>query len=1185
MRLKPALVLIFSCSLFLSLKAQTPKTLLWRVTGNNLAQPSYLYGTMHSNDKRVYFLGDSVYSSLEFCEGFATEIDPTEYIDTMVNSIESEAMNTGYKDLLENKLVAKDPNFYHNKFKAYDSAYHKLLQRYRNLSSRDLARLRRVYKRREKNDMRTILDLFLFDLAKKQGKIVGGIEDINDQLSIQDELGNTFDPDQFLKSQQKKYVDVEEWMVNTYVKAELDQIYDFSKQANTARQQSLVLYNRNNKMARRVDSLAHIRSTFCAMGTAHLPGDSGVITLLRKRGFTVTPVFSVKIIEPGDRKITGTQKMISITDADSNYTVQMPGKPTKLTRITEKLYLKTYKELANEIMLMHGLYEDGDFYKTVDDELNGIKRSFSWNDVKLYSTKKITRQGLDGYNISFKNADGYMQLHIFYQKGKVYMFAAGSRSKDSLEGSRCNAFFDSYKMNLDRQPSESPTISYISASKAFSVSLPGQPKEEHIKGDATSTKEDITLFTSADIKKKTSFLVLLKEPFEGFFTGLDSSIFTQTLSEIKSGLQTNGFTEENTMLDGYPALKVKLSGLSEGRTQVVYTVLAIRHNRLYNLTARGFATAENEQLFDKFINSFHFLPYTETAFTYQVGGGGLFRVKAPSPVKVLPTKRTGVVTEAVVKNLRTDYYAYDSNRAISYGITALAFNKYYWAANEKELLNEYESFYFNDALAKQDGYMENDSLLYKRSVFNGGIPSRELMLKNSNSGSYTRIRILHYADSVFVINTMGAKEMLEDAKADSFFNSFSFINEQYTSDVFKSKTGLLLEDLHSGNTNVTTEAVNSIQEGLKFPVADLPLLMNALRDDYKVYGKDLAGIQEALVYAVRDADKELVFEFIKTNYPTLKQKKENVRQQMINILSAAGTAKAYGLIKELLISDPPATAAYETALENFKKFPALTATLFPELGVKIKDADMAPVILELAVALCDTKHIDYNSLKPYEDDITGFAKKILQRYQQGSSDLRIPHTNAVLDMLTRIDKRAAKNLLDDFLSFGSNQFTAAIIVAKVKNNQPVSTEMMERYAELPVQRVELYDQLFKIGKQSAFKGQYANQKSFAEAFTKLYVNDRLPESVPRHFELFAIKDAVVNGVQSRYYIYRITCQFTRSTEVYTSIIGSFSTDPYQLSIKEGKEAFILYKQKIDAAGVDRLFENFIDQLKNPGSKL
>jgi uncharacterized protein YbaP (TraB family) len=43
-------------------------------------------------------------------------------------------------------------------------------------------------------------------------------------------------------------------------------------------------------MAKNFVKIAKKQSVFCAVGAAHLPGETGVIELLRKKGYTVEPV-------------------------------------------------------------------------------------------------------------------------------------------------------------------------------------------------------------------------------------------------------------------------------------------------------------------------------------------------------------------------------------------------------------------------------------------------------------------------------------------------------------------------------------------------------------------------------------------------------------------------------------------------------------------------------------------------------------------------------------------------------------------------------------------------------------------------------------------------------------------------------------------------------------------------------
>src|ERR1700736_51659 len=55
-----------------------PHTLLWRISGKGMQKPSYLYGTMHLSDKRLFRFDDSVYRAIEKTDGLAIEVNPDE---------------------------------------------------------------------------------------------------------------------------------------------------------------------------------------------------------------------------------------------------------------------------------------------------------------------------------------------------------------------------------------------------------------------------------------------------------------------------------------------------------------------------------------------------------------------------------------------------------------------------------------------------------------------------------------------------------------------------------------------------------------------------------------------------------------------------------------------------------------------------------------------------------------------------------------------------------------------------------------------------------------------------------------------------------------------------------------------------------------------------------------------------
>ena len=53
-----------SCFLAFGQNYFADRELLWEISGNGLKQKSYVFGSLHSNDKRLFQLSDSVYSAM-----------------------------------------------------------------------------------------------------------------------------------------------------------------------------------------------------------------------------------------------------------------------------------------------------------------------------------------------------------------------------------------------------------------------------------------------------------------------------------------------------------------------------------------------------------------------------------------------------------------------------------------------------------------------------------------------------------------------------------------------------------------------------------------------------------------------------------------------------------------------------------------------------------------------------------------------------------------------------------------------------------------------------------------------------------------------------------------------------------------------------------------------------------------
>src|SRR5437868_314117 len=285
----PLLAIICACSLSSAAQQKNPNTLLWRISGNGLTKPSYLFGTMHLQDRRLFYFSDSVYSAIEHSEGLAIELNPDEVSDAIVNKLEVTERSRKIKDIFSEKEYKKFKGQLEKKLKKpADLITAKDVKDYRN---------QRLYEHK-KDDMPTIVDLYLFNIAKQQGKWVGGIEDVSDQMNVSDEIGLNLTPERLVDEDTSGIRFGVESMKDIYIKEDLGKIQSWSDHDKVLTPADADMIKRNHKMARRIDSILAIRSCFFAIGAAHLPGDSGVVRFLRDRGFTVEPVVSNKKIAP-----------------------------------------------------------------------------------------------------------------------------------------------------------------------------------------------------------------------------------------------------------------------------------------------------------------------------------------------------------------------------------------------------------------------------------------------------------------------------------------------------------------------------------------------------------------------------------------------------------------------------------------------------------------------------------------------------------------------------------------------------------------------------------------------------------------------------------------------------------------------------------------------------------------------
>jgi uncharacterized protein YbaP (TraB family) len=138
-----------------------------------------------------------------------------------------------------------------------------------------------------------VLDMYFYKQAKKRKKKIIGIETVDEQLAALNTLNYQEQADLLVNEIHSMEADETAGvdMVSFYLEQNLDSLASNEVEAQMPEKfYKALVTDRNERMANRISILINEQSTFVAVGALHLPNSTGVIELLRKKGFNVEPV-------------------------------------------------------------------------------------------------------------------------------------------------------------------------------------------------------------------------------------------------------------------------------------------------------------------------------------------------------------------------------------------------------------------------------------------------------------------------------------------------------------------------------------------------------------------------------------------------------------------------------------------------------------------------------------------------------------------------------------------------------------------------------------------------------------------------------------------------------------------------------------------------------------------------------
>lgn len=256
---------------------QSENTLLWKISGNNLQQPSYLFGTIHLVCPEYFIWTDKMQNALNQTNQLCLELPmaDADFAAQMVNVLKFSGDSTLKTYFSDKDYMVLDSL----RLPLEEFATFKPLALYGYILSQTVGCNAMSYEKK----------LIALDSARGVYKVIG-LETLQEQINYFDHLPKDTMANMIIKSAEnfeqnkKDYAEIE----LNYSKQRLDELYKKIDESKIL--QSDLIDNRNEKWIAKIKNIISETPTFIAVGAGHLPGKNGVINLLRNEGYLIEPV-------------------------------------------------------------------------------------------------------------------------------------------------------------------------------------------------------------------------------------------------------------------------------------------------------------------------------------------------------------------------------------------------------------------------------------------------------------------------------------------------------------------------------------------------------------------------------------------------------------------------------------------------------------------------------------------------------------------------------------------------------------------------------------------------------------------------------------------------------------------------------------------------------------------------------
>jgi uncharacterized protein YbaP (TraB family) len=269
-------------------KKQPPlqNTLLWEITGNGLTSPSYLFGTMHLLCAEDARLSVNLKKAIKETDRIYFEIDMDDMAQ-MMNALKHVRMtdNTKLSDLLTPEEYTRIREYFEKQRSIIPFS---MMERFKPYMLTSL--ISETGMGCEKTNG---MEMSIMEEANKYDREILGLETAEYQAGLFDSIPYEKQAKELLNyiDSIDRYKDNTSQLLKVYREQDLQKMQDMTtNESGIGEYLDLLVYNRNRKWMEKLSTTLKEKPTLIAVGAGHLPGEFGMIQLLRNAGFTVKPL-------------------------------------------------------------------------------------------------------------------------------------------------------------------------------------------------------------------------------------------------------------------------------------------------------------------------------------------------------------------------------------------------------------------------------------------------------------------------------------------------------------------------------------------------------------------------------------------------------------------------------------------------------------------------------------------------------------------------------------------------------------------------------------------------------------------------------------------------------------------------------------------------------------------------------